>query len=54
MTRQVRTNFSKEPVIGNPNKKSAKKIEEQKEKRLATQKRGKLEKRADRRDARHD
>jgi hypothetical protein len=45
---------SKEPVIGNPNKKSAKKLEEQKEKRLATTKRGKLEKRADRRDARHD
>jgi hypothetical protein len=41
-------------VIGNRNKKSAKKVEEQKEKRLSNQKRGKLEKRQDRRDAKHD
>lgn len=40
--------------MGNPNKKSAAKIEEQKAKRLSTQKRGKLEKRQDRRDAKHD
>ena len=45
--------FSKERAIGNPNKKSSKKIEEQKAKRLSTQKRGKLEKRQDRRDSKH-
>jgi hypothetical protein len=43
--------FSKERVIANPNTKSAKKIEEQKQKRLSSQKRGKKEKRQDRRDA---
>jgi hypothetical protein len=43
-----------EPVIAEKHTLSAKKIEEQKAKRLANQKRGKKEKRAQRRDARDD
>jgi hypothetical protein len=43
----------KERVIANPNKKSAKKIKQQKEKRLSSEKLGKREKRQDRRDAKH-
>jgi hypothetical protein len=44
----------KERVIANPNKKSAKKIKEQKEKRLSTEKLGKREKRQNRRDSKQD
>ncbi|MBA4018078.1 MAG: hypothetical protein C0483_12970 [Pirellula sp.] len=51
---RLNSGLSKERAIGNRNQKSAKKIEEQKEKRLATTKRGKLEKRQDRRDSKHD
>jgi len=46
--------FSKERAIAVKHKLSAKKIEEKKDKRQANQKRGKLEKRQDRRDSKHD
>ena len=40
--------------MANPNKKSAKKIQEQKEKRLSAEKLGKRHKRQERRDSKHE
>jgi hypothetical protein len=50
----IELTFSKEQAIADKHKLSAKKIEEKKDKRQANQKRGKMEKRQDRRDSKHD